>query len=247
MNDERMLRRIRALLAKAESTAFEEEAIACTAKAHELMTAHAIDRMMIEAREGRGEILTRVLRIDAPYARNKVSILSAAASPNHCRVIVGVQAERLGEVWADPALHADSSDVLVTIVGHAGDIDDVETLFTSLLVQATNLMLQEQPHPGEVRSFRAAFLVGFANAVHRRLRETTEDAVAAAGTAGRDLLPVLASRHERVEAEVQALFPSLGRFSTSISNGRGLLAGRRAGDRADVGHRRVGSTPALPR
>ena len=46
---DRALRRIRGLLAKAESTDFPEEAEALTAKAQELMTRHAVDAALLEA------------------------------------------------------------------------------------------------------------------------------------------------------------------------------------------------------
>ena len=42
-----VLARIRQLLAKAESTTFEAEALAFTAKAQELMTRHAIDAALV--------------------------------------------------------------------------------------------------------------------------------------------------------------------------------------------------------
>src|SRR6202035_1951697 len=42
--DDRILARVRSLLAKAESTEFEAEADSLTAKAQELMTRHAIDQ-----------------------------------------------------------------------------------------------------------------------------------------------------------------------------------------------------------
>jgi hypothetical protein len=42
--DQRMLDRVRALLAKAESTDFPQEADAFTARAQELMARHRIDR-----------------------------------------------------------------------------------------------------------------------------------------------------------------------------------------------------------
>lgn len=46
-DDDPIITKVRNLLAKAESTEFEAEAMAFTAKAHELMTRHAIDRAMV--------------------------------------------------------------------------------------------------------------------------------------------------------------------------------------------------------
>ena len=63
-----VLERIRGLLAKAESTTFEAEATALTAKAQELMTRHAIDAALLQRRSGRAgdrPIMVRV-PVDAP-------------------------------------------------------------------------------------------------------------------------------------------------------------------------------------
>src|SRR5438045_2689314 len=46
--DDRMLAKVRALLAKAESTEFTDEADALTAKAQELMTRYSIDRALVD-------------------------------------------------------------------------------------------------------------------------------------------------------------------------------------------------------
>src|SRR5207244_1555239 len=51
-NDDPALAKVRALLAQAESTSFEAEAAAFTAKAHELMARHAIDVAFVWERDG---------------------------------------------------------------------------------------------------------------------------------------------------------------------------------------------------
>ena len=61
------LRQIRALLAKAENTPFEADAVAFTAKAQELMARYAIDRAIVERREGSGEDSISHIEIEAPY------------------------------------------------------------------------------------------------------------------------------------------------------------------------------------
>ena len=66
--NDRLLHTIRALLAKAESTDYPDEAAALTAKAQELISAHAIDLALIEERTGRGEVVTRILFIPAPLS-----------------------------------------------------------------------------------------------------------------------------------------------------------------------------------
>src|SRR4051794_24470656 len=76
--DERVLRRIRGLLAKAESTEFPDEAEALTAKAQELMARHAVDAAFLgadPATGGRAGMATRRVHVDDPYVRAKTQLL----------------------------------------------------------------------------------------------------------------------------------------------------------------------------
>src|SRR5690606_21149948 len=88
--DERLLVRVRMMLAKAESTPYPAEAEAFTAAAHSLMARHSIDRAVLEAtaRQGRsdGPRATRI-PVAAPYAKDKVRLLSAVARANRCRTV----------------------------------------------------------------------------------------------------------------------------------------------------------------
>ena len=114
---------MRALLAKAESTSFPEEAEALTAKAQELMSRHAVDRALVDAAAaGATSAVGRRLGLDDPYAGAKSLLLSEVAEANGCR-----------SVW--------SKDLgFATVFGQEADIDSVELLFTSLLGQATAAM-----------------------------------------------------------------------------------------------------------
>src|SRR6266704_2970169 len=84
--DPRQLERVRALLAKAESTSFAEEAEAYTAKAQELMARHSIDYALLSVGTGiRDQPVGRRIGIDNPYAAPKVLLHAAAAGANRCR------------------------------------------------------------------------------------------------------------------------------------------------------------------
>jgi hypothetical protein len=246
--DPRVLHRVTALLAKAESTTYPDEAEALTAKAQELMTRHAIDVAAVEA-EGGGHSRTsgRRIGIDDPYARARVTLLSEVARANRCRA-----------VWSRGLGFA-------TVCGDEGDLDAVEVLYTSLLVQATRAMVVARP-PGRVggraapsgaatRSFRQSFLVAYAHRIGDRLRQVAKAsaAEAAAGPGGGGLLPVLARRADAAEAAAAAAFPNLKTFSATGRDADGWRAGRQAADRADlgtesmVGARRGPTTPSLGR
>ncbi|GHJ46678.1 hypothetical protein Cs7R123_40200 [Catellatospora sp. TT07R-123] len=218
---ERQLDRIRALLAKAESTTFEEEAEAFTAKAQELMARHSIDAARLAAAEG-GTDGPAVLRIpvDNPYELPKCLLLQAVAEANRCHAVFMKE-------WG-----------LSTVVGFEADLEAVELLFTSLLVQATRAMTGTGPRAdrygrNNTRSFRHSFLTAYAQRVGERLTQATEQ-VDAEVVAGTDLVPLLAARAEAVDAAFEALFPERTGRSATVSNREGWDAGLAAADRAEL-------------
>src|SRR4051812_16113332 len=85
------LARVRALLAKAESTTFDEEAEALTAKAQELITKYALDDLLAGAAETSTktgpEVGRRDLLLHPPYVSAKASLVDAVAVANRCRAI----------------------------------------------------------------------------------------------------------------------------------------------------------------
>jgi hypothetical protein len=211
----KMLARIRALLAKAESTEFPDEAEALTGKAQELMSRYAIDEALLEsAASGGTRILARRVHVDSPYAATKVQLLAAVGAANRVRVI-----------WTD-ALD------IATVVGFPTDLDLIDMLYTSLLVQATRAMTNAGRESSSTRSvsFRRAFLLAYAQRIGERLAQA--DVHAAAGVQGAEL--VMARRSREVDAEFDRLFPSVTKMRTRRVNARGWYAGRAAADQARI-------------
>jgi hypothetical protein len=217
--DARVLARVRALLAKAESTEFADEAEALSAKAQELVSRYALDQLADHAQDHDGEPVTaRRLWIDPPYVLPKALLLDAVAEANRCRSVV---AEALG---------------FATVLGAERDLDAVELLTTSLLVQADAVMLRHGRLVGRrgtsrTRSFRRAFLVSFATRIGERLREATAAATTHTGRSA-ELVPLVRRHTERVEAERDRMFPHTDARATTISNREGWAAGRAAADLA---------------
>jgi hypothetical protein len=227
-DDGRALRRIRALLAKAESTEYPEEAEALTAKAQELMTRHSVDTVLLDTggTPHRSDVATRRVHVDDPYARAKMQLLGAVAGANGVRL-----------VWYQ-------SLGIANLVGVAADLDAVELLFTSLLLQVGQALGAAERAAGRrsaSRSFRRAFLLGYAGRIGERLTSARERATAAAAAEqGVDLLPVLRSRQEAVDDAFTELFPRVrSTRSRSSTDPGGYWAGRAAADSADVGSRRT--------
>ncbi|GAA5001853.1 DUF2786 domain-containing protein [Kitasatospora paranensis] len=230
----RMLGRIRALLAKAESTEFPEEAEALSAKAQQLMAQHSIDDALLSVgAPSKDSPAALRIGIDNPYESPKAMLLDAVAAANRCRV-----------VWA-------KEFGFCTIIGFDGDLDAVELLYTSLLVQATATMSRagsrrHRDGAPRTKAFRQSFLISYAARIRERLSEAVEQATADAA-AGRHLredgtaeqvvpderlLPVLAAREQAVDDTVGRMFPKLVSQRVRVSDGEGWMAGRAAADRA---------------
>ncbi|MGQ4354070.1 DUF2786 domain-containing protein [Streptomyces drozdowiczii] len=223
----RMLTRIRALLAKAEATGYPEEAEALTTKAQELMARHSIDEALLAARThgGRTPGACRI-GVDAPYETAKAILLDAVASANRCRA-----------VW--------NSDLgFTTVVGFEADLDAVELLHTSLLVQGAAAMTRAEAGQRaggrkRTKTFRQSFLMAYAQRLGSRLADGTARAMVEAESdtaAGTALLPVLAARDLAVTETADQMFP---RTTTTRVRGAtdldGWTHGTAAADRARMG------------
>lgn len=189
-DEPRELTRIRALLAKAEATGFPEEAEAFSAKAQELMARHSLDEALLAARTQSTEApAARRIGVDAPYEATKAVLMDAVATANHCRA-----------VW--------NSDLgFSTVVGFEPDLETVELLYTSLLVQGTAAMTKAEATARSggrkrTKTFRQSFLMAYAHRVGERLARVAEAVIPAD-----DLLPVLASRDLAVTDRTDAMFP----------------------------------------
>lgn len=219
--DQKILARVRGLLAKAESTQFPEEAEALSEKAQELMNRYAFERAIVDAEDHVPQSATsRRLWLDSPYVDGKAHLVHCIASANRCRAVFHKQ---LG---------------FVSLIGDHTDLEIVELLTTSLLVQATRAMVLAGRQVGRggqstTRSYRQSFLLAYAVRIGERLRAATE--VPANGATDARLLPVLADRRKVVDELFESMFSETVQKSYRISNSAGWGAGRAAADLAQLG------------
>jgi uncharacterized protein DUF2786 len=225
--DKKVLTRIRALLAKAESTDFPEEAEALSNKAQELMTRFSLDRALLDAdvevgTDRLGGASARRIWLEAPYVSAKSLLANAVARANRCRL---VSSEKIG---------------FVTAIGAEVDLALVEILTTSLLLQANRAMLAHGSQAGHygrsrTRSWRQSFLVSYATRIGQRLAETSASAQASVSEQHSSrLLPALVAREQQVDALFTQLFPRIVERSVSVSNADGWTAGKLAADLANL-------------
>jgi hypothetical protein len=229
--DQKMLARVRALLAKAESTTFPEEAEALSTKAQELMSRYSLERIVVDSAGSAGSdpypAAARRLWLDNPYVAAKALLVGAVAEANRCRTVLS---EALG---------------FTTVLGDEVDLEIVELLSTSLLVQATRAMVSagsqiSRTGRSRTRSYRQSFLLAYATRIGERLSTARDVSTAAVADSAR-LLPVLAARERVVEELFESMFPQSVSRSYSVGNAAGWYAGRAAADLAVLDTR-----PAVP-
>lgn len=230
--ESRMLTRIRALLAKAEATGYPQEAEALSAKAQELMARYSIDEALLAARTHAADTPGACrIGVDAPYETAKAVLLDAVADANRCRA---VWHESLG---------------FSTVVGFEPDLEAVELLYTSLLVQATAAMTkaeaaQRKGGRKRTKTFRQSFLAAYAHRIGDRLQAAAEGQVAESESEGEgELLPVLAARDVAVTQRTERMFPdTVTTRLRGAGDAAGWEQGAAAADRAQV----AGRPPRLP-
>lgn len=231
-----MLDKVRKLLAKAEDPACTPaEAEAFNIKAAELIAKYGVDRAMLAEADPTSDIVgDRVIDLPAPYAVDKCALLAGVAGALRCRSVR--RQSRVGT----------RNDFAMHLFGFGSDLDRVELLFTSLLVQASQSLSAQTVPPWEhVAAYRRSWLAGFTHAVTARLsaaeaRATEDGSTASPG--GRSVALVLADRGAHVERRVADVYPRLRFAGPRRLAGSGRSQGYAAGQRADLGGTKITRT-----
>lgn len=221
-------RKIRALLDRAENTSYPAEAEAATRKAAELMAAHRITEAMVTSAGSTdgATITTRTIVLArGPYVGARTDLLGGIARAFGVRMVYRA-------TWEGREAE---------LLGFPSDLQSVEVLYTSLLLQATVAVAQHEVPGGHAAlRWRRGFLLGFADMVARRLSDVMTEAAhtaqAAMSSDTASVALVLADRSARVNAEYERRYQN-------VSRGRGhapvtqdsVLMGAVAGSRADIG------------
>jgi hypothetical protein len=226
-----LLDRVRKLLANAEAagvTAAERDAL--TAKAAELMAKYGIDRALLAAaRPDTDKPGDRVIDIANPWARVQAHLLCGLASAMRCQCVVLPR--------TDPGSR-------IHVFGFDSDIERVDVLFTSLMVQMwRGLASAEVPSwTRSPRAWRRSWLLGFATAVVSRVRAAEHEAACQAtapqAASGPQTALVLADRRLVVKRAIEQAYP-LTRKTRMTYSGNGYGTGYAKGQEADLGGPRL--------
>ncbi|MGO8959771.1 MAG: DUF2786 domain-containing protein [Streptosporangiaceae bacterium] len=228
---DRLLDRVRKLLAKAEADGVTpEEAQALTAKAAELMAKYGIDRALLAAvRPETDKPDNRIVEIYNPWARVQAHLLCGLAAALRCRCIL--LPARVGQ--------------RVHMFGYASDIERTDVLYTSVLIQMWHGLVAAQvpAWSDSPRAWRRSWLLGYAAAVTAKVKAAEQGAERAAteapgGRSSKAAL-VLADRSLVIRQNVARAYP-MTRTARLTYTGNGYGAGYAQGKRADIGTGRVG-------
>lgn len=244
MPEEKILERVRKLLAQAEDQSGTEEGDTFSAMAEKLMIRHGIEQAVLDEAEGRdkGEVTARRIWCSAPYSKQKASLLCTVAVFNQGKAVIHTPRKGYGKGCA------------VSIYGFERDLESIEFLFTSLALQATQA-LTKRPVPADrfgrrmdPATFRSGWLMDFDLGVTSRMREMQQDAEQEAdaardvtGETGANAAVVVRDKQQQISDHVAELYPHLGQMrmrSSGVGQGDGFSAGRSA----DLGAKRFGSS-----
>lgn len=273
MTDDKMkiLDRVQALLDKAESTTFEEEAKAYFEKAQQLLTRHALSELDLKgnaAVNDKDTVTTVCVLISEPTPAAKRVLLTGIARANNLKVVQGSSKMRRDDNDKVPFDHYTQAPMRVVsadkahkhyqriwLTGFTKDIDTALMLYTSMLIQiAREVKKANIPSYENKHTWTSHFIISFANVISARLRKaadtTRKEIVEEYEAQGVNVLPVLVSRDEQVKTAYEQVWQ--GNLRSSRANYKrtyttGSSAGSAAGRRADIGSKKIGGSAALGR
>jgi hypothetical protein len=222
MSDDAKIKRIQALLAKAERTDSTHEAEALFAKAQHLMTVYAIEEIEIHGDKGSHEkIVTEELNFNTPNTAWHILFLHVGEANNVSSI----------KSWSRQGGRNKGDQRIV--VGRPSDIAFTKMLYASLMMHCERQLsiareVSKSLYGG--KAYGQSFRMGYVRRIKERLEEAKRSATEEAmpGTA-----LVLYDRLNESKATLEANF-KVRTTSVVISHGDGYATGKRAANSADL-------------
>ena len=232
----KIMEKIRSLLAHGETPKIsQEEAESYIKKAQELMTKYAIDELLVKGVSS-DKITTVEFFMPSPYANAKTMSFGWIARVYNCRVVnsAGIRSKD------------GKKGMYGWVTGYEHDLEQLNVMFTSLLIQCTNAAMKNKDPYENTKSWRHNFIMGFFLHIKRVLEDQRQTSIKESDSSS-DLLPVLADRQRLVEDALHERWPKLYSSTTNLTNNAGYSAGRSAAANADLNNPRISSRKALGR
>lgn len=229
-----MPEKIRALLAKASNTPYEEEAALFYEKAQQLMEKYAIDEEALWAGvHGASEKpIVETMTFKGDGASDKFSLITALALANRC------------QAWKE---YSGDRSYVVKIAGYPSDIAFIQLMFTSLSLQMTTAMVFAMIEAGDVsRGWKINFMEGYTSRIAARLREAQRARQSANDSVGTGLVLAREKKvHDYLTKDLGMRFRNLSGPSRN-RNPDAYNAGKNAANNADLNiNPKLRKTPEL--
>ncbi|WP_099021199.1 DUF2786 domain-containing protein [Mycolicibacterium palauense] len=204
------------LLRQAEDVAGTPEESVFQAKAFELLAKYGLDMAQVDAKRANLDIsdmpdaIQWAANLTGTYQSAQLLLLNGIARALHCRCVCT----------------RTNSSYVVNVFGMERHIERVKFLWGILQPQMMRQVKLAHPgyYGGGVKSYRRAWIAGFANTIGQRVREQEDKAVTAAGA-----LVLYKGDSQRAEAALQKAFPEARDKRQSNYNRSGWEAGAAAG------------------
>ena len=230
---DKIARQIVALLNKAESTTSEHERDALLEKATQLRLKYLIEDAQLKAHDNtpKEKIVWKDMLAEkhAAFIKAKRELLTGLANLNNCQPLLMGKRDYM------------------QIVGHESDIDYVQFLYASLMLQMERAMATDEhnrPTYDSIRSWRTSYAHAWVRRVLQRLQafKTSSEHAAEASTPGTAL--VLRDRSTEVAQRVSERYPHTRSAykNTSVHSRDGYTRGDAAGQRAALNREVNGPT-----
>jgi hypothetical protein len=237
-DNDKILTRIRALLAKAEGTDNEHERKAFMEAAQAQMAKYGIERARLgylHPRREKPEL--RAVTVTDPWLKEQAALVYGVAEALRCRAVLN---------------HAPrSKSGTVELLGFASDLERAELLYTSLMLQmfrALNRQAIPFGHTGtnaKRNAYRRSFLYGFLTeainlikAAEQAAVQETQDTPGEVSTA-----LVLVERDKVLHKMMAQMYPRVRKGRSITVDSGAYQRGAEAGRRADIGGARLSTSP----
>lgn len=227
-----VIRKVEALLTRANNTDFPEEAKSCQQKAQELMTKYQVEEASLFGTKREEAIISKRIDVQSPYSIDKISLLGSIGRENFCRVLRGKN--------------------YAVIYGYESDIELSLAMYRMLLTDMIRQMMFEldkarkEFYVDNTKGWKKSFFAGYAQTIGQRLKEAKRDQVDAVSKATGDnkFALVLKSKEQTILDYWQTVSKVSGNTRT-LTSAAGYGAGKASGSRADLGQTRINYTRSL--